>query len=139
LTFTPCLVRAREGDVLRGIALGHPMLDDYLTFVGARARTNTWLAIASDLKVFFNVVGKEPTEVTTADVFAFLAAQRTPRNGDMVRPGWPPARSPGDCRACEDCSATWSLAVMLGCRPIRSRGACTLAVPVPGTARAVSR
>lgn len=60
------------------------MLDDYLAFVGARGRTNTWLAIASDLKIFFDVVGKEPIEVTTADVFDFLSAQRTPRHGNKV-------------------------------------------------------
>jgi hypothetical protein len=35
------------------------MLDDYLTFIGARARTNTWLAIASDLKIFFEFVGRD--------------------------------------------------------------------------------
>jgi site-specific recombinase XerD len=80
----PCLVRARDGNELRSITLGHPMLDEYLVFVGARARTNTWLAIASDLKIFFDVVAKEPAEVTTADVFAFLTAQRAPRHGDKV-------------------------------------------------------
>jgi integrase/recombinase XerD len=80
----PCLVRACVGGELRGITLGHPMLDDYLAFVGVRARTNTWLAIASDLKIFFGVVAKAPAEVTTADVFSFLAAQRTPRHGDTV-------------------------------------------------------
>ena len=36
---------------------------DYLEFVGARGATNTWLATAYDLKVFFGVVGKEPAEV----------------------------------------------------------------------------
>jgi hypothetical protein len=60
LTFIPCLVRAREGSDLQSITLGHPMLDEYLVFVGARARTNTWLAVASDLKIFFDIVGKEP-------------------------------------------------------------------------------
>jgi integrase/recombinase XerD len=80
----PCLVRACVGGELRGITLGHPMLDDYLAFVGVRARTNTWLAIASDLKIFFAVAAKAPAEVTTADVFSFLAAQRTPRHGDTV-------------------------------------------------------
>jgi len=84
LTFMPCLVRACVGGELRGITLGHPMLDDYLAFVGVRARTNTWLAIASDLKIFFAVAAKAPAEVTTADVFSFLAAQRTPRHGDTV-------------------------------------------------------
>ena len=40
--------------------------------------------MAYDLKVFFEVVGKEPAEVTAADVFAFLAAQRAPRRGERV-------------------------------------------------------
>ena len=42
------------------IRLGHPLLDDYLAFVAARARTNTWLAVAFDLKIFFEVVAKPP-------------------------------------------------------------------------------
>jgi hypothetical protein len=46
-----------ERGALEAITLGHPLLDDYLAFVGARARTNTWLAIASDLKVFFGILG----------------------------------------------------------------------------------
>ena len=84
MTFIPCLVRVREGGELRVITLGHPVLDEYLAFVGARARVNTWLAIASDLKIFFEVVGKEPAAVRTADVFAFLTAQRAPRHGGNV-------------------------------------------------------
>ena len=63
---------------------GHPLLDEYLAFVAARARINTWLAVASDLKIFFGVVGKEPAGVTATDVFAFLAVQRKPRLGDRV-------------------------------------------------------
>ena len=47
-------------------------------------RPNTWLATAFDLKVFFSVVAKEPAQVTTADVFAFIKAQRAPRLGDRV-------------------------------------------------------
>jgi integrase/recombinase XerD len=35
---------------MRKITLGHPLLDDYLVFVAARARTGTWLAVAYDLK-----------------------------------------------------------------------------------------
>jgi integrase/recombinase XerD len=49
-----------------------------------RARTNTWLAVASDLKVFFGLAGKPPAEVSTAGVFAFLSAQRAPRRGERV-------------------------------------------------------
>jgi integrase/recombinase XerD len=40
----PCLTRSVAGGEVRSIRLGHPLLDDYLEFVGARARTNTWLA-----------------------------------------------------------------------------------------------
>src|SRR5215469_6978058 len=80
----PCLVRSAAGGEVRKITLGHPLLDDYLVFVAARARTNTWLAVAYDLKVFFEVVGKEPAVVTAADVFAFLSAQRAPRRGERV-------------------------------------------------------
>ena len=60
------------------------MVDDYLEFVAARGAMNTWLATAYDLKVFFEVIGKEPGEVRSADVFAFLAEQRAPRRGEKV-------------------------------------------------------
>jgi integrase/recombinase XerD len=84
MTFVPCLERRLEGSELRWITLGHPLVDDYLEFVGARGAVNTWLATAYDLKVFFEVVGKEPGDVTAADVFAFLAVQRRPRRGEGV-------------------------------------------------------
>jgi integrase/recombinase XerD len=80
--FVPRLIVRRNGSELTSITLGHPLLDDYLVF--ARARSNTWLAIAWDLKVFFGVVGKPPAEVAVADVFTFLAAQRAPRRGERV-------------------------------------------------------
>lgn len=84
VVFVPCLIRHQRGAELAAITLGHPLLDEYLAFVAARARINTWLAVASDLKIFFGVVAKEPAEVTAADVFAFLAEQRKPRLGDRV-------------------------------------------------------
>ncbi|HTY67887.1 MAG TPA: tyrosine-type recombinase/integrase [Alphaproteobacteria bacterium] len=84
VVFVPCLIRHQRGAELAAITLGHPLLDEYLAFVAVRARINTWLAVASDLKIFFGVVAKEPTEVTAADVFAFLAEQRKPRLGDRV-------------------------------------------------------
>lgn len=84
VTFVPCLVRSMYGSEVRALSLGHPLLDDYLAFVGARARVNTWLATAYDLKVIFTVVGKEPAQVTAPDVFAFLKAQRAPRLGERV-------------------------------------------------------
>jgi site-specific recombinase XerD len=68
------------------VRLGHPVLDGYLEFVAARARLNTVLATASDLKIFFSVVGKEPAEVTSSDVLAFITAQRASRSdGKVVR------------------------------------------------------
>jgi integrase/recombinase XerD len=84
MTWSPCLIRAAGGADAPSISLGHPLLDDYLIFVGARARINTWLAVAYDLKVFFSVISKEPAEVTRADVFTFLKAQRSPRLGSKV-------------------------------------------------------
>jgi len=82
--FMPCLIRHHRGADLVAITLGHPLLDDYLAFVAARARVNTFLAVASDLKIFFDVVAKEPAQVNAADVFAFLAFQRSPRRGERV-------------------------------------------------------
>jgi integrase/recombinase XerD len=84
VTWFPCLIRAADGVDAPSIKLGHPLLDDYLAFVGARARTNTWLAVAYDLKVFFSVITKEPAAVTTADVFTFLKEQRSPLRGAKV-------------------------------------------------------
>ena len=85
MTFVPRMERVMDGSELRSITLGHPLVDAYLEFVGARGAVNTWLATAYDLKVFFEVVGKEPAEVASADVFAFLAQQRTPRQENVVR------------------------------------------------------
>ena len=80
----PCLVRQRGPDDRVRVELGDPLVDDYLEFVAAQCRPNTVLATAYDLKVFFSVVGKEPSRVSTADVFAFLSAQRAPRRGAAV-------------------------------------------------------
>jgi integrase/recombinase XerD len=80
----PVLAReARDGE-LSALSLGHSLVDAYLEFVGARARSNTWLAHAYDLKVFFSVVAKEPVEVRTADVLAFITEQRKPHHGHNV-------------------------------------------------------
>ena len=82
--FIPCLVRTPRsggGEVFR---LGHPLLDAYLDLVTARARPNTVVATAFDLKVFFSIVGKEPDQVVVCDVLAFIKAQREPRRGSTV-------------------------------------------------------
>src|SRR5436305_14786571 len=80
----PCLVRAQGaagGEVIR---VGHPWLDAYVELGAARARWNTVLATAFDLKVFFSVVDKDPVEVEPADVLVFIKAQRQPRHGSKV-------------------------------------------------------
>jgi len=66
--------------------LGHPALDRYLEFVETRARHNTLLATASDLRVFFTEVDKEPADVEVTDVLEFITAQRSPLfEGKVVR------------------------------------------------------
>jgi len=82
MPWSPCLIRSV--DSAGEVSLGHPDVDDYLAFVAARARPNTLLANAYDLKVFFAVVGKEPAQVRPRDVLAFLKQQRAPRRGDGV-------------------------------------------------------
>ena len=59
--------------------MGDPLVDSYLAFVAGRARPNTLHAVAHDLKTFFAVIEKTPTEVVSADVFEFLADQRGDR------------------------------------------------------------
>jgi hypothetical protein len=53
-----------DGSDLQRLTLGSPCVDVYLEFARARARSNTWLATAYDLLVFFSVVPKEPAHVT---------------------------------------------------------------------------
>lgn len=81
--FMPCLVRASgaAGEVIR---VGHPLLDAYIELVTARARWNTVLATAFDLKVFFSIVDKDPVDVEPADVLAFIKTQREPQRGAKV-------------------------------------------------------
>lgn len=84
MVWSPCLIRSFEGVDVAALTLGHPLVDDYLAFAGARFRRNSWLAVAFDLKVFFSVVPKEPAEVTPADVFLFIKDQRASRLGPKV-------------------------------------------------------
>jgi len=81
---TTGLIKTTSGNELLAIRLGHPLLDDYLEFVAARARPNTLLAAAYDLKVFFTEVVKQPADVSTADVLGFIKSQRAPRCGPRV-------------------------------------------------------
>ena len=82
--FMPCLVRSPGPGDREEIHVGHPLLDAFLEFVGSRARWNTVLATAFDLKVFFSVIDTDPAAVTTADVLAFIRRQRAPRRGATV-------------------------------------------------------
>ena len=82
--FTPCLLRTPRPGGGELIRLGHPLLDAYLDLVSARARWNTVVATAFDLKVFFAVIDKDPADVVTTDVLAFIKAQREPRHGVKV-------------------------------------------------------
>jgi integrase/recombinase XerD len=70
------LTRSRDaaGNVMA--RLGVAVADEYLEFLAGRCRPNTVLAVAYDLKVFFAAVGKPPGQVVTADVLAFMTAQR---------------------------------------------------------------
>lgn len=61
--------------------VGHELIDEFLEFVGGRARPNTVRAYAHDLCVFFSMVEKDPAEVTTKDVLGFVTAQRRSRTG----------------------------------------------------------
>lgn len=79
--WTPCLV----GGSAEQISLGHPVIDEYLELVRARSRRNTLLAAAYDLRVFFRVVKKDPLDVKTADVMAFIKAQRHDPSSKVVR------------------------------------------------------
>ena len=77
--------------------MGDRLVDRYLEFVAGRCRPNTLRAVAFDLKAFFTVTGKDPVEVTAADVFEFLAQQRgigrwrarTESRGWRTRTRWP--------------------------------------------------
>jgi len=89
------------------VRLELPLVDEYLEFLEGRCRPNTVLAAASDLRVFFGVVGKPPAEVEPADVLGFITAQRTGRGSDQrlqavapveERPASRSARWPVGCR-----------------------------------------
>ena len=69
----PCLIRSWTGGGECRFALGDPLVDSYLAFVGGRCRPNTLRAVAHDLKTFFSVINKAPVEVVAADIFNFVA------------------------------------------------------------------
>ena len=84
MAFIPCLVRSGGAADREQVHVGHPLLDSFLELIAGRARWNTVLATAFDLKVFFSIIDTDPAEVTTADVLAFIKRQRAPRRGATV-------------------------------------------------------
>ncbi len=76
MAWTPKVTKSVVDGEVQSLAVGHPLVDEYLAFLGARVRLNSWLAAAYDLKVFFCVVVKEPADVRKVDIFSFIADQR---------------------------------------------------------------
>jgi len=72
---------AVEGDVGEVYVVGHQLIDEFLRFAGGRARPNTVRAYAHDLKTFFAIVGKDPVDVRSRDVFGFITVQQRARAG----------------------------------------------------------
>ena len=86
MAFTdPCLKRgvSPAGELV--VRVGVPLLDDYLDFLAGRTRPNTVLAAGYDVLVFFRFIAKEPAEVTSADVLAFITSQRSGGGGRSLR------------------------------------------------------
>ena len=84
MRWVPMVTKSVSASGEMRVAIGHPLTDEYLEFLRARARPNTLLARAFDLKVFFAVVDKPPSRVTSSDVMAFIRAQRSGGDGAVV-------------------------------------------------------
>jgi len=81
LEYMSCRTSRASGEV-QSIRLGHPLLEDYLAFVAARARTNTWAG--ADVRSECVLRGgreRAGRGESGGDVFAFRAGQRTLRRG----------------------------------------------------------
>ena len=118
----PCLVRLVSGSGQVRYRLGDRLVDRYLEFVAGRCRPNTLRAVAFDLKAFFAVTGKDPVQVTAADVFEFLAHQRGDRAVIRLadRESGLSARTIARrLRRCRACMPTWSPVVIRRCGSTR--------------------
>ena len=76
-----CWCRRSSSDGRRSYRLGHELVDEFLEFASGRCRPNTVRAYAHDLKAFFTVVGKDPCDVTSRDVLAFVRRPAAPSAG----------------------------------------------------------
>ena len=73
-------------EVVSAVPTRDEVIARYVEFVAGRCRPNTVIATGSDLRIFFAVIDKHPVDVTPADVFAFIVAQRRgPDGGQVVR------------------------------------------------------
>jgi len=86
MRWKPVAVQSEDGGGGLVVTVGHPLVDDYLEFLRARARRNTIRAVAFDLKVFLTFVDKTPARVTSADVVSFIARQRNGTSGSNLVP-----------------------------------------------------
>src|SRR2546425_3057688 len=103
MRWSPVLTRVVDDGHVVAITLGHPLVDDYLVFVGARLRHNSWLATAFDLKVFFSVVDKAPASPAP---FSSLPRSSGPRSSGSTTTPRPRAR--WDVRrSLRACSTAW--------------------------------
>lgn len=84
MRWKPLVVQSESVSGELTVSVGHPLADAYLEFLRGRARRNTILATAFDLKVFFSVVNKTPTRVTSSDVISFISVQRNGVTGNVV-------------------------------------------------------
>jgi integrase/recombinase XerD len=86
MRWKPLVVQSEDVGGGLVVTVGHPLADDYLEFLRARARPNTIRAVAFDLKVFFTVIDKTPARVTSADVMSFITRQRNGPDKSNVIP-----------------------------------------------------
>ena len=86
MRWKPLVVESEGAGGALVVTVGHPLADGYLEFLRARARPNTIRAVAFDLKVYFSVVDKTPTRVSSADVMGFITRQRNGGDGSNVVP-----------------------------------------------------
>jgi integrase/recombinase XerD len=116
----PCLIRSSLPAGELRFALGDSLVDSYLAFVAGRARPNTLRAIAHDLKTFFSVVDRDPTEVVAGDVFDFLAHQRGDRTVIRISDGESGLSARTIARRLSSISGMYAYLVARGDTPVRS-------------------
>ena len=119
MTSFPTLVRAASPSGETRYSLGHELVDRYLEFVAGRVRPNTLRAVTFDLKTFFTVIEKDPLEVTSADIFEFLADQRGDRTVIRLSDGESGLSARTIARRLSSLSGFYSYLVARGDTPVR--------------------